>query len=517
MTEARPVARLVQPVFIVSAILVGLLAAIAILGVVLSARSVDYLTQELQPAASANTQVRQAITDMQVDVRSYAFSGDQAQLEAYHAAARDLAVEQDVVASFARDHEELAGLVRRQDDAIDGWIAYADQRLALKPGRLSTRLYNLGVARFHDVNAANQATDSAFDDLVAQAHDDARTRLTGTIIGVALVFLVGGALLLRTRRRLLREISDPLRDLEGVVQRMVVSDPAARAADAGPTEVRAVGHALNDLAASQERARAVEGKIQHELRVLDNARADFVANVSHELRTPLTTLNGYLELVAEEFEGAMDPHHERMVDAARRNVSRLRMLIDDLLTLSKAESTSTDLERVDLSPVVRDVVGDIRLNAARRGITITLERDPKGPALALADKAMLFRAFLNVLTNAVKFSPDNSIVEVSLTTTDTDHVFRVRDHGIGIPATELDQLGTRFFRASNAVAGEIAGTGLGIRIVQTIVDRHAGTFVIDSVEGDGTTVTITVPSQAPATVETPAPATAVDDAVSASS
>ena len=105
----------------------------------------------------------------------------------------------------------------------------------------------------------------------------------------------------------------------------------------GPKEVRAVARALNDFADAQTRARAVEGRIQRELRTLDTAKDDFVSNVSHELRTPLTTISGYLELVAEEFEDQMEPRHERMLEATRRNVARLKLLIDDLLTLSQAE------------------------------------------------------------------------------------------------------------------------------------------------------------------------------------
>ena len=156
---------------------------------------------------------------------------------------------------------------------------------------------------------------------------------------------IGGLVVIaQSRRRLLAELVRPAQDLEQVVQRMAAQDHDARAADAGPQEVRAVAAALNELADAQARARAVEGRIQDELRNLDTAKDDFVSNVSHELRTPLTTISGYLELVAEEFEDRMEPRHEKMLAASRRNVSRLRLLIDDLLTLSKAEARATEME-----------------------------------------------------------------------------------------------------------------------------------------------------------------------------
>jgi two-component system OmpR family sensor kinase len=101
---------------------------------------------------------------------------------------------------------------------------------------------------------------------------------------------------------------------------------------------------------------------------------------------------------------------------------------------------------------------------------------------------MLHRALLNVVSNAVKFSREGGVVEICGVSQDGHRDIVVRDHGIGIPAAELDRLGTRFFRASNAIHNEIAGTGLGLRIMQTIIDNHSGEVVIDSEEGVGTTV-----------------------------
>jgi signal transduction histidine kinase len=199
----------------------------------------------------------------------------------------------------------------------------------------------------------------------------------------------------------------------------------------------------------------------------------------------------------------MAPRHERMLEATRRNVSRLKDLIDDLLALSKAENRNTDLESVDVIGVVRDAVTDVRMTASRRGITIEVGV-PNQPMLVLADRAMLHRAFLNVLSNAVKFSTDGSTIEVAVTRNLQQVVIAVADHGIGIPAAELDRLGTRFFRASNAVTNEIAGTGLGLRIVQTIVDKHGGDVLIESQERSGTTVTLRLRLQSDGRPQPPA-------------
>jgi two-component system, OmpR family, sensor kinase len=312
------------------------------------------------------------------------------------------------------------------------------------------------------------------------------------VLAALAVGIVTAVVTSRQRRKLLGELSTPLLALERVVQRMARGDHEVRAEASGPKEVQAVAQALNDLADAQTRARAVEVWIQRELRTLDTAKDDFVANVSHELRTPLTTISGYLEMVAEEFEGQLEPRHERMLDATRRNVARLKMLIDDLLTLQRAEGSTQQMEPVDLSSLVRDVVMDVKITAARRGIRIGV-KSPELAVQVLADRAMLHRAILNVVSNAVKFSQDDGVVDVAIAAHRGQVEVGVTDRGIGIPAAELDRLGTRFFRASNAVSNEIAGTGLGVRIMQTIVDRHGGAVLFDSEEGVGTTVTVRLP------------------------
>ncbi len=161
---------------------------------------------------------------------------------------------------------------------------------------------------------------------------------------MALLALIAWLVVSRSRSRLLSQVSEPLVELERVVH-LMVKDPTLRARPDGPKELRSVIESLNALADAQARSLAVEAKIQASLRTLDTAKDDFVSNVSHELRTPLTTISGYLEVVAEEFDGVMSPRHERILEASRRNVARLKALIDDLLTLSKASAWTSRCPR----------------------------------------------------------------------------------------------------------------------------------------------------------------------------
>ena len=491
MSGGRPVARLVSPVMVRLGAMAAAMAAIAVVGVVLSTMAVDFLTHELQPAAAANQNVYQDLTDMSAAVEAWSGSGQRTAQDDYQQALIRLPADQQEARQFAQGDDELELLVVRQERAVQEWIErYAQPRMDTAGGTPATAQHaREGSQLFDGVRSAYQATTEAFDSRVRQASTDASFRLKGTILAVVLLALAAWYVVARYRRKLAAELTEPLLALERVVQRMAKQDHEVRAEPTGPREVRAVASALNEFADAQARARAVEGRIQNELRTLDTAKDDFVSNVSHELRTPLTTIAGYLEMVAEEFEDRMQPRHERMLEATRRNVTRLKQLIDDLLALSKAEGRTTEMEPTDLALLVREVVTDVRITAARRGIHVRVDT-PDDVVPVIADRAMLHRAFLNVLTNAVKFSHDSDSVEVTLTRSGGTVEVTVADHGIGIPAAEIDRLGTRFFRASNAVFNEIAGTGLGLRITQTIIDKHEGDVVIESAEGGGTTVQV---------------------------
>src|SRR3546814_364206 len=156
------------------------------------------------------------------------------------------------------------------------------------------------------------------------------------------------------------------------------------------------------------------------------------------------------------------------------------------------ESRHTTLTEVDLAIVVEEVVVDLRIAAANKGVTISVDLPARAP-FVLADKTQLLRALLNIVTNAVKFSRPEGRVDIRLRKEGDEAVLTVRDSGIGIPASELANLGSRFFRASNAVQMEISGTGLGVRMVQTIIEKHGGNVTFDSAEDEFTLVTVRLP------------------------
>jgi signal transduction histidine kinase len=252
----------------------------------------------------------------------------------------------------------------------------------------------------------------------------------------------------------------------------------------------------HDLVSSLIQVQAFEQQRESVRRLedLDRAKDAFISTVSHELRTPLTSIVGYLELLAEGGMGPLEDGVAAGVAKIERNVGRLRGLVEDLLTLSAydAAQVSLDLRPTDLAAVLADCHQALvpAMDAKRLELVFTAEPDLP---FAMVDRTQIERVVLNLLSNAVKFSHDGGVVTLGLRSDGTDVVLTVGDTGIGIPAEEQELLFTRFFRSSLAMADEIQGTGLGLSLVQTVVEWHDGTVAVESVEAEGTTVTVRLP------------------------
>jgi signal transduction histidine kinase len=177
-----------------------------------------------------------------------------------------------------------------------------------------------------------------------------------------------------------------------------------------------------------------------------------------------------------------------------RNTARLRHLIEDVLTLSKIESGAfTSMMRpVSLTEIVSADVAALQSAAAAKGLTLIWQASDRS-LMVSGDSGQLDRLVTNLLSNAMKFTPEGGSVSVGTGCDGGMAVLRVSDTGIGVPERDQKELFTRFFRASNAVEESIPGTGLGLAIVRTIVANHRGDLDMTSLEGKGTTVTVRIP------------------------
>ena len=235
------------------------------------------------------------------------------------------------------------------------------------------------------------------------------------------------------------------------------------------------------------------------LRQLERVRTEFVANVSHELRTPLTAIQGYLETL---LSGALDEpeNARRFLEIVLRHSERLGRLLNDLTDLSNIELGKVVLRRelVHLDEVVDSVVGMIGPRAARSRVTVSADVPAELPAVA-ADRDRLAQILINLVDNAVKYTPEGGAVTVTARAAGDEVVeVAVADTGVGIPAADLPRITERFYRVDKARSRELGGTGLGLAIVKHLVLAHGGELRIESPQQQGTIVRFTLPIQPPA-------------------
>jgi two-component system, OmpR family, phosphate regulon sensor histidine kinase PhoR len=269
-------------------------------------------------------------------------------------------------------------------------------------------------------------------------------------------------------------------------------DPASPWTD---PETAAVESLARDIGRGLEHARLYEGEehLVAELKSLDAAKTSFLASASHDLRSPLTSIIGYVEILGDEDEGPLMPTQARMLDAVDRNARRLMTLIENMLTTAKIEMGGFMTRRspVDLAGLVTAAADVIRPAAAAGGLDLEVSCPPSA-LIVDGDADQLDRVLVNLLSNAVKYTPKGGHVAAALASEGDSAVLTVTDTGIGIPAQDQAALFTRFFRASNAVAGAVPGSGLGMSIARTIVTNHEGDISVESAEGEGTTVTVRI-------------------------
>lgn len=261
-------------------------------------------------------------------------------------------------------------------------------------------------------------------------------------------------------------------------------------------EIEAVQSIGGDIGQAFDHARVHERdeKVVAELKALDRARSSFLASASHDLRAPLTSIAGNLEMVLDGDAGPVTSKQTEMLAVAGRSVRRLGNLIEDMLAISKIElgAFSSELRPMDLAGLVPEAVEMVEASAASGGLTLEVATG-EGELMVSGDAGQLERVLMNLLTNAVKYTPGGGRVSLRAAREGGDAVVVVRDTGIGIPEREQQSLFAPFFRASNAVERSITGSGLGLSIVRKIIEQHHGTLDLVSAENAGTTVTVRIP------------------------
>jgi two-component system phosphate regulon sensor histidine kinase PhoR len=232
-----------------------------------------------------------------------------------------------------------------------------------------------------------------------------------------------------------------------------------------------------------------------EQRATERMRVDFIANASHELRTPLASLLGFIETLQGPARDDARAR-ERFLPIMREQAGRMARLIDDLLSLSRAELRAHQhpTALTDLRLIVREIVDSLSLSARERGVVLEVSL-PDEPMTIRGDRDDLLRLVENLVENGIRYGRDGERVAIGVGAADTgERVFSVRDYGPGIAAQHIPRLTERFYRADVSHSRENGGTGLGLAIVKHLVARHRARLEIESRIGEGATFRVLFPA-----------------------
>lgn len=311
---------------------------------------------------------------------------------------------------------------------------------------------------------------------------------TATAEGRTLIEVVRNAELVGLIRKALRSDEALQTDISmGIVQMQSFSATAA--------PVKALDTTNGDQAAATAKPSGAVVVLHDvtELRRLERVRQDFVANVSHEFKTPLTAIQGFAETL---LGGALDDpsNNRRFLDIIRNHAIRLARLTNDLLKLARIEAGKLEVEffPVGLMELIEGCAETTLLKASRRQIALEIEVPPGLPSVR-GDAGLLRDVLQNLLDNAIQYTPEGGHIHVTAEAKSREVVVTVSDTGIGIPASDQERIFERFYRVDAARSREAGGTGLGLSIAKHIVEAHNGRLSVESVIGEGSKFSFSIP------------------------
>ena len=230
-----------------------------------------------------------------------------------------------------------------------------------------------------------------------------------------------------------------------------------------------------------------------ERRQAEQAKSDFITFATHQLRTPLTGIKWLLEVAA--LQPDVSAEMSSYVSGAQASADRMIALVNDLLDATRLERRRGEVktEPTDLAALTRSLLEEIGPLAGLKRQRLCVHGGD-APVIALAEPALLRQAVINLMANAIKFTPDEGTIDIRLSRSKDEARWEIQDSGIGIPASAQEHLFEKFYRADNAVKLVPEGTGLGLHLVRLIIDQFGGRVWFQSEEGHGTTFTFTLPT-----------------------
>jgi len=375
----------------------------------------------------------------------------------------------------ARLHDALRAMndsfvIWDQRDQITLWNAKFEDFFGFQPGNLMPGLDHATV-EYHAGNAiADQFGENSEQGYEIQLKDGRWIRYLETPTADGGRVSIGTEItVIRTREHQLRENEQALQKTVNVLRK---------------SQSRIVELAENY---EQEKIRAEEA---------NQSKSEFLANMSHELRTPLNAINGFSDIMQKEMFGPLgDPRYKEYVSDILFSGQHLLSLINDILDMSKIEAGKMTLhvESLDINDLIQQVIRIVRGRAEDNGQKLVY--DAVDTREIEADPRAVKQVLLNLITNAIKFTPEGGVVSVDVSVKSAGIIVQVSDTGIGISPEDLARLAQPFEQVENKETRQVEGTGLGLALSKSLVELHGGNFRMESTVGEGTSVIFTLPNK----------------------
>ena len=474
---------------LLAAIVVGVF--IAMILAVSAARTATKHEARSKNLSVAALRLEKLVLDAESGVRGYAFTHDKRFLDPYHEAVSALPDQRRRFRLLASDQPDQEKKAKALDQAIADYIdtfaypvlQFANRRAAQLAWTSEGRLQAEGI---HDQftnflvaeNSLSQSRERSADAKTRHAIELGVAGLTGSTILILLFAIY-----------LARGIARPVTEAAEGASQVAGGDLSIRLNQKGPGEVGELTRSFNEMAERLEETHDELEEQNAQLRESERLKSDLVNTVSHELRTPLSGVMGFTKLLlTREFDAETRRHYLGIVDAQAR---RLSDLLDDFLDVRRIEEGRFERARelVDMATLLREEAQLYSLQSAKHQVEVEIESAPL-PVMGNPDR--LRQVIGNLISNAIKYSPQGGVVEVSADRGNGSVRVEVHDEGMGIPLSQQPQIFTKFFRG-DAPASGITGTGLGLAVSRDIVESHGGRIGFTSAEGEGTTFFVELP------------------------
>jgi signal transduction histidine kinase len=483
--------RLIAASAVLAVLVIGVFVALVL--AVSAARTATNEEARSKNVTTSALQLEGLVLELEAGVRGYVLTGDPDFIQSNPLKEQRLRTAEKTFLARTQgepnQRENSKALITQIDQYLEEFVKPVLEIAKFNLGAAKAAAQDEGTFRTAQIRRDFRSLIEAEDDVAASHRKSAETKTRHAIeLGVA--GLIGSTILiLLFGLYLSRMIARPVREAADGASLLAAGDLSLRLSERGPGEVGELTRSFNAMA---ERLQATRRELEEQnaqLRESERLKSDLVNTVSHELRTPLSGVLGFTKLLlTRDFDSETRRHYLGIIDAQAR---RLAELIDDFLDVRRIEEGRFERaqELVDMTTLLREEAQLYSQQSPKHELAV--EVGPKAlPVLGNPDR--LRQVIGNLISNAIKYSPQGGIVEISAEADNGSVRVEIRDEGMGIPASQQGQIFTKFFRGDASASG-ITGTGLGLAVSRDIVESHGGRIGFTSAEGEGTTFFVELP------------------------